>query len=408
MDACGNPLNHTQTISVTPAPIPTIQNPPADINIACGDTPPTLVDLMYDNGLTGGCANSGTISGSVTDNSDPCTGGTIIYTWSGADDCGNPLDYTQTITVTPAPIATLQNLPADQTLACGDPLPALVDLMYDNGLTGGCANSGTIPGTQSGTVDPCTGGTIIYTWTGVDACDNPLNHTQTLTFTAAPIPTFTTMPADLNLACGDNIPPLMDLAYDNGLTDACQITGQILGVESGTVDACNGGTIIYTWDGQDQCGNPLNHTQTITVTPAPIATFVSTPADMMINCGDALPPLTDLQYDNGVTGVCQNAGTIVGTMMDNSDACTGGTVVYTWDGQDDCGNPLVHTQTITVAPAMMPPIQNAPTDMMINCGDAPPVLVDLMYDNGLTGNCAISGTISGTCLLYTSPSPRDS
>jgi hypothetical protein len=50
---------------------------------------------------------------------DEC-GGTITQTWDFTDDCGNPIQYIQTITVDPAPIADWVNPPGDETLSCED------------------------------------------------------------------------------------------------------------------------------------------------------------------------------------------------------------------------------------------------------------------------------------------------
>ncbi len=395
VDNCGNPLNYIQTINVSPAPAPTLQNPPADIVINCGDPLPPLDPLTFDNGLTGSCQIVGQIPGSMQDNSDPCVGGQIIYTWSGADQCGNPLDHTQMITVNPAPAPMLINPPNDINLLCGEPLPPLIDLQYDNQLTGNCQIFGQIPGTIDDQSDPCTGGQIIYTWSGVDQCGNPLDHTQVITLSPPPPAMLTSMPPDLVLECGDPIPPLMDLQYNNNEVGLCQIIGTVPGNQSGNVDPCFGGVIIYTWSAVDQCGNPYDHTQTITVNPPPTAMFVNPPADLNLQCGDFIPPLMDLQYDNGAVGQCQSTGFIQGVESGGVDPCVGGTLIYEWNGVDACGTPLVHVQTITVSAATPPTFVNLPPDLTLQCGEPLPPPADLIYDNGLVGLCQITGSIPG-------------
>ncbi len=400
-DICGNPLTPvTQTITVNPAPAPTIQNVPPAITINCDDALPALNDLTYDNGLTGTCQITGTVSGTQSGTIDPCVISTITNTWSGNDICGNPLTpVTQTITVNPAPAPTIQNVPPAITINCDDALPALNDLTYDNGLTGTCQITGTVSGTQSGTIDPCVISTITYTWSGNDICGNPLTPvTQTITVNPAPAPTIQNVPADVTIDCDDPLPALNDLTYDNGLTGTCQITGTVSGTQSGTIDPCVISTIIYTWSGNDICGNPLTPvTQTITVNPAPAPIFQNVPPAITINCDDALPALNDLTYDNGLTGTCQITGTVSGTQSGTIDPCVISTITYTWSGNDICGNPLTPvTQTITVNPAPAPTIQNVPADVTIDCDDPLPALNDLTYDNGLTGTCQITGTVSGT------------
>ncbi len=399
-DICGNPLTPvTQTITVNPAPAPTIQNVPADVTIDCDDPLPALNDLTYDNNITGTCQITGTVSGTQSGTIDPCVASTITYTWSGNDICGNPLTpVTQTITVNPAPAPTIQNVPADVTIDCDDPLPALNDLTYDNNLTGTCQITGTVSGTQSGTIDPCVASTITYTWSGNDICGNPLTPvTQTITVNPAPAPTIQNVPAAVTIDCDDPLPALNDLTYDNNLTGTCQITGTVSGTQSGTIDPCVISTITYTWSGNDICGNPLTPvTQTITVNPAPTPTIQNVPADVTIDCDDPLPALNDLTYDNNLTGTCQITGTVSGTQSGTIDPCVISTITYTWSGNDICGNPLTPvTQTITVNPAPAPTIQNVPSAITINCDDPLPALNDLTYDNGLTGTCQITGTVSG-------------
>ncbi len=290
---------------------------------------------------------------------------------------------------------TIQNPPPDMQILCDEPLPPLSDLYYDNGETGVCENSGFIPGMIQDNTDPCFGGTIVITWQGQDVCGNSLAHTQTITVEPMPLAMIQNPPFDMTLSCGEFPPTLTDLTYDNGRTGNCSNVGTISGTVNDMTDGCNGGTIVYTWQGQDNCGNPLAHTQTFTVAPTPPAVLINPSGDMTISCGDPIPPLIDLDFSNGDPS-CSNEGVIAGSVQDMTDGCNGGTVVYTWNGQDVCGNPLAHIQTITVAPT--PPAQfiNPPIGITLNCGDAVPPLVDLQFDNGLTGICNNSGTISGT------------
>lgn len=163
----------------------------------------------------------------------------------------------------------------------------------------------------------------------------------TVTINESEPPVFINPPSDITLDCLEEIPTIMPLVW----TDNCDATGMAIGSETGIVD-CMGGTIIRTWEYTDACGNSAQSIQSITVSEIPPATIQNLPADLILNCGEILPPITDLIYDNGLTGVCQDMGMISGTLEDFSDGCSG-FAVYTWNGMDNCGNPLIHTRTVS-------------------------------------------------------------
>src|SRR6476646_5319071 len=125
---------------VIPAALPTM-TAPANITVACGAIPATST-LSYTNGLSGNCLISGTSNtSSFTAIPGPC-GGTVTETWTATDACGRALaPVSRTITVSPAALPTM-TAPAAITINCGD-LPAASTLPFTNGLTGGCAISGT-------------------------------------------------------------------------------------------------------------------------------------------------------------------------------------------------------------------------------------------------------------------------
>jgi hypothetical protein len=71
----------------------------------------------FDHGLV--TCIQGTILGVIDAQYDEC-GGTITQTWDFNDNCGRPIQYVQTITVDPAPVADWINPPADDQLTCED------------------------------------------------------------------------------------------------------------------------------------------------------------------------------------------------------------------------------------------------------------------------------------------------
>ena len=140
---------------------------------------------------------------------------------------------------------------------------------------------------------------------------------------------------------------------------------------------------------------------------------------MNINCGAVPPPPpTILATDN-----CDPNVTI--TFAENNtasavDCSVSYTITRTWTATDRCGNSAIGEQLITVAGDDQAPIlANVPTDITVECSSLPEmnnpvtatdnctVNVDLQFNTTtIPGDCPDRYTIS-SCLLYTSPSPRD-
>src|SRR5690606_23575529 len=160
-----------------------------------------------------------------------------------------------------------------------------------------------------------------------------------------------------------------NLDYTNNETGACEIAGTELGDITGTFDECDG-VLTQTWTFVDDCGRQIQHVQTITIDPAPIAAWVNPPVDITISCDDALTFVaTNLDYTNNETGACEIAGTELGVIAGTFDECEG-TLIQTWTFVDDCGRQIQHVQTITIEPAPIAAWVNPPVDITISCDDA--------------------------------------
>jgi hypothetical protein len=120
-------------------------------------------------------------------------------------------------------------------------------------------------------------GTLTDTWTYTDACQRTISGSRTVTVTAAPIAHFVTPPQNVTVACGATIPSVPVVQYTNEGSGGCVISGQVTAVRTGNAPAC-GGTLTDTWTFIDACQRTISGSRTITVTPAPIAHFVTPPA----------------------------------------------------------------------------------------------------------------------------------
>ncbi len=391
-DECGNNINHVQNVVIEPAPQAEFINPPPDVTVDCDNIPPTPPALDYTNNASGDCLHEGSVSPTQSGSADIC-GGDITFTWEFTDPCGNPIHHMQNVIVIPADAPEFINPPADVTLDCDNIPTNGPDLDYTNNGPGACLIEGTISPTESGSADIC-GGTITYTWDFTDECGNNINHVQNVVIEPAPEPEFINPPGDMTFDC-DNIPTSgVDLDYTNNGTGACLFEGTISPVESGSADIC-GGTITYTWDFVDPCGNSINHVQNITIDPAPEPVFINPPADVTLDCENIPNSAPDLDYTNNGQGDCLFEGTISPTQSGSADLC-GGIITFHWQYIDPCGNGIQHLQTITIEPAPEPEFINPPADITLDCDNIPSSGPDLDYTNNSSGNCLIEGTVSPT------------
>jgi hypothetical protein len=208
---------------------------------------------------------------------------------------------------------------------------------------------------------------------------------------------FVNPPADIILTCDEaqNL-PIADLSYTNGATNACEISGTVPGLLTGSFDEC-GGVQMITWTFTDVCGRTITHTQTITIDPAPQAAFVNPPSDVTMTCDEAQNlTVTSLNYTNNVSGSCEISGMVPGTLGGSFDAC-GGIQTITWTFTDVCGRTITHTQTITIDPMPQAVFVNPPADITLTCEEAETLVVtNLSYTNNESGVCEISGSVPGT------------
>ena len=388
-DACGNPVTHVQTVIVNPVPdVVWTTTPPVDVILQCGDAIPPAIDLDYSNSGVSTCLDEGTISPIEMGELLVC-GDMITRTWQNTPTCGPVLTHTQTITLEDMIPPVLVDPPADEEYDCVADVTAESDLTW----TDNCDGTGVVSPTIDGTLDDCTGGTATRTWMYTDACGNPVTHVQTVTVNPVPDVVWTAAPpADVILQCGDAIPDAIDLNYSNSSASmTCLDEGVISPIEAGALMVC-GDMITRTWEYTPACGPALIHVQTITLEDLIPPVFVDAPADETYDCLADVTAATDLTW----TDNCDGTGDVAPSINDTSDPCTGGSIIRTWEYTDACGNPVTHTQTITINPVPDVAWTTAlPDDVILQCGDEIPDAIDLNYSNGLSGvPCAENGTVS--------------
>ena len=265
------------------------------------------------------------------------------------------------------------------------------NLNHTNNETGACLVNGSVAPIQSSFADKC-GGVITYNWTFVDQCGNPISHSQNITVTPAPPSSILNPPADIVVDCNSIPTGAPSIDFTNNAFGNCLIQGSLQPSQIGNPDVC-GGTYSFIWQGTDECGNNLTHTQNVTISPPPPPVFINPPVDQILSCNSILTAPSNLSYSNFETGSCLVNGSVAPTQSGNIDIC-GGTITYNWTFTDQCNNTISHTQNITVEP--VPPATFTdvlPTDMVVSCDAFSNVLPSLNYNNNDVGQCQIAGSI---------------
>ena len=353
-DACGNSTSGTQTITVLDTIAPIIVGTPADETISC-DAVPTPPVLGTDITVTDNCDPSVTFEFEETITAGACAG-TYILTreWTATDACSNETVMTQTITVEDLDAPVISGVPADVTVECNAvPTPPVIGT--DITAVDNCDTNPTITLNETTTPGTCAGNYILEReWTATDDCGNDTTIVQTITVQDLTAPVLSGIPADETVEC-DAIPTAPVIGTDITATDNCDTAPTITLNETTTPGVCAGTyTLTREWTAEDDCGNITTETQTITVedTTAPVLSGI--PADETVEC-DAIPTAPVIGTDITATDNCDTDPVITLNETTTPGVCAG-TYILTreWAAEDECGNIVTETQTITVEDTTAP------------------------------------------------------
>jgi len=381
---------------------------PADITVECDAIPDPGTPTATDN-----CDEDVEIKydGEIRIGDDDCNY-TLERTWTAIDDCGLTHTLTQIITVLDTKGPQLNKgakIPTgeDNMNVCYSDLPEGPSEEYIKGLfSDNCGNVIVIKEPVFKGSDCMWKGYINYYIT--DDCGNPAD-TITLNYNGGDTesPVFVDAPGDIEVNCIDLIPANYVLQW----TDNCSVSdpkSKGVAVEDRTNlgEDCEGGSMTRTWTAQDDCGNEVTHTQTITVAPAPPVAFDEADEVIDIKCEELEAFVAGtLGYSNGGEGACDINGTVQGVAEDFDENCGSFTVTYTYE--DTC-NSIQFVQTINVIDDVKPELI-IPVDVTVECDEVPGVGeasatdncdtdVDVKYDGEerTDGDCADSYTLTRT------------
>jgi hypothetical protein len=260
-DNCWNYNSASQVITVIDTTYPTLSGVPDDITVDCDAVPDPAEVTASDN------CTSELLVVSMTENTFPLDCGyTLIRYWIAHDFCGNTTTESQVITVIDqeAPVwdpyddyITLEcDLVEGFMLTASDNCDVTVEVTVTDELvfSGGCF------------------GTVERTYQAMDDCGHTITATQLIQIVDTTLPELFNIPANEEIACGDEVPAM---PLDVFATDNCDDDVEIQFTEVQTNEFCPY-EIIRTWIATDNCLNATELQQIITVTadaPAPVTLF---------------------------------------------------------------------------------------------------------------------------------------
>lgn len=363
-DGCGNTAKFVIHVDVTDTEKPVFTFVPANVTIHCTDPEPTTQATASDV-----CDKDLTMTVSSSISQQPC-GYLIQKTWTATDDCGNKATATQTITVQDNLPPVIVGVPGDIIADC-DQLPVPPQNVK---ATDDCDPNPKLTYSEEIPQGGCQGSyTMIRKWTATDKCGNVSTKTQKVTVVDNEAPVFTKVPADATISCEQMVPGVGQAEAE----DNCGGNVTIVASDDTTPGSCTDSYfVIRTFTATDACGNTATAQQKITVQDKKAPVFVNVPANMTIECDEAinLPEPT-------VTDNCDQHVTLTHTESTTPGQCDHEyTLTVTWTATDNCGNTATAKQVIKVedntAPVITPThpaIAGVPSGSILtfNCDEVP-------------------------------------
>ena len=189
--------------------------------------------------------------------------------------------------------------------------------------------------------------TITRTYRVADSC-NFIDVTQTIIVNDLDAPIMDPAPADVNVSCIADVPPIIGLNW----TDNCLGSGTVMGVDVSDGQSCPE-TITRTWTISDDCGNITTEVQIITAHDLIVPDMDPAPADVFVQCYSNVPTMLPLNWSDN----CDGNGQVNGVEVSDGNSCPE-VLTRTWSYTDGCGNNVMRTQTVvihdTTAPTASP------------------------------------------------------
>jgi hypothetical protein len=362
-DICGNFTQGLiqQIITLIDVTPPT-GNEPADIVVACDEQVPSFDPMFEDN-----CAVE-LVYGHTIPLANGYCNVSVTETWTATDECGNTTTIDRVITFVDEVNPWFTFVPADETHECNE-----LYFLTDAEAADNCDLDVTVTVTSSTIAGECDATyTIVRTFTATDECGNTTTEEQRIYIQDTQAPYFNYEESQLQLSyeCDEDAAVVEPIAQDNCSPFELSYVDTL-----DWTDGCAYG-FYRVWTATDACGNASSVYQSINFndTTAPVVdqfeVEISMPCDQIVeavlitaqdNCNDVI-----ITYnDETASGTCA------------------GRIIRTYTIRDNCYNYTegLYQQIITLTDVVAPTIEEAPVNLIVECGDDYPAYVPVWNDN---------------------------
>ena len=381
LDACGNMDSTKYVIEVKDEAPPSFIFIPSDMSFSCNSSPELGEPIAFDACL--GSIDMDIVPDTIFSNCPQTF--TINRTFIATDNCFNEASASQVIEVSDTEAPTL-TIPSDFVVECG------VEVQLENAIAIDHCDASPSVETETDTVNIQSAGTftIIRTFTASDACGNFATGDQTIYIQDTSPPFFTEFPSDIIVPCGETFTEDMPVFQDG--CDPSPILSNVI-TDENYQDCANESVVSRTFEIEDDAGNTLSQTQTITFiddTP-PFFTFV--PSDITVGCTNDIE-ITDPEYDD----LCSANGLTLTTVFEEQylgcDDRYDQTRIYTIT--DACGLTTSANVTIFIRDTIAPLLETELDSLSFFCSYNVPSCEQMFSDLVFVDECG-SEELSYSC-----------
>ncbi|MGA1374055.1 MAG: hypothetical protein ACO3YQ_04530, partial [Flavobacteriales bacterium] len=310
---------------------------------------------------------------------------TIVRTWTFTDNYDYTLTVNQTITVEDNTAPTF-TVPAQANITCDDD-------PYDFTLTGEPTNvsdncgAATVSYTETIFNTPGQNGVtgqitmrIRRSWVATDACGNvSAPQIQFVVVRDVTGPVFTDVPMDIELECGDELPPVVIPTAEDNCAASITYNMSTTALPAGCAGIAG---VRRTYRALDQYGNATFVSHDITYVDNTAPTF-TVPSELTIACAsDATPAVTG--SPSNADDNCSGAVTFSyeDEFASTPDGCfSNDQILRSWTATDACGNTAVQIQVISLIDEEAPVFDAFPSTAEVSCGEELPTAMPMAMDN---------------------------
>ena len=342
---------------------------------------------------TNGCGASFAVSFEETTSTTSCGSSTITRTWTAPDGCNGLITASQIIKLSDSPTITLNGVPADATVACGQTIPAVPTVTG----TDDCGLNYTVNFTETQTGSDCGSYTLLRTWSAASACGVTEIGSQTITVEGGSAVTLAGVPADATVACGQTVPGAASVTA----TDACGQSYIVNYNETQSGSTCGSYVLTRTWSAASTCGGTATASQTITVEGGSAVTLAGVPADATVACGQTVPGAASVT----ATDACGQSYIVNYNETQSGSTCGSYVLTRIWNAASTCGGTATASQTITVEGGSAITLAGVPADATVACGQIVPGAATVTATDACGNNYTVnynetqSGVSNGSYVL---------